>query len=43
MAGRPPNLDDKVFCIADLKEEAGKKMDKMYKDYYNEGSMDLLT
>jgi (S)-2-hydroxy-acid oxidase len=43
MANRAPALDPLVFTIADLKEEGSKKIEKMYRDYFNEGAMDLLT
>ncbi|GMK54820.1 hypothetical protein CspeluHIS016_0114060 [Cutaneotrichosporon spelunceum] len=35
--------DPRVVCIADLQREATKKLGKVYGEYYNEGSMDLIT
>ncbi|KAJ9130765.1 FMN-dependent dehydrogenase [Pleurostoma richardsiae] len=43
MANRGPSYDKHVFCIRDLEEQASKKMPKMFRDYFNEGAMDLLT
>ncbi|THZ20052.1 FMN-dependent dehydrogenase [Aureobasidium pullulans] len=40
---RLPTLDPHVLTIADLKEAACHDMPKMYRDYYNEGAMDLIT
>ncbi|CAD0027606.1 unnamed protein product [Aureobasidium pullulans] len=43
MANRAASLDDQVHTIADLRDAANNKMTKMYRDYFNEGSMDLIT
>ncbi|KAI0839928.1 FMN-dependent dehydrogenase [Hypoxylon sp. FL0890] len=43
MANRGVSYDSKVHTIADLKELGSKNLPKMYRDYYNEGSMDLVT
>lgn len=43
MANRGPSYDKHVFCIKDLEEHASKKMPKMYREYFNEGAMDLIT
>ncbi|KAI0435754.1 hypothetical protein F4803DRAFT_286060 [Xylaria telfairii] len=43
MANRGATWDPMVHTIADLKEHGSKKMTKMYRDYYNEGAMDLVT
>lgn len=43
MANRGSNYDKHVFSIKDLEEQASKKLPKMYREYYNEGAMDLLT
>ena len=43
MANRPPALDPYVFCIADLKVEACKKLPPTYRDYYNGGAMEMIT
>ncbi|CAD0105984.1 unnamed protein product [Aureobasidium uvarum] len=40
---RLPTLDPHVLTIADLKEAACRDMPAMYRDYYNEGAMDLIT
>ncbi|KAK5210502.1 hypothetical protein LTR47_000394 [Exophiala xenobiotica] len=43
MANRGKTWDPEVFCIKDLKEKASKKMPKMYREYFNEGAMDMIT
>ncbi|KAH8895673.1 (S)-2-hydroxy-acid oxidase [Thozetella sp. PMI_491] len=43
MANRGANWDADVHSIRDLMELGSKKMPKMYRDYFNEGAMDLVT
>ncbi|WVQ80904.1 hypothetical protein IAT38_003011 [Cryptococcus sp. DSM 104549] len=43
MAGRRPQLDDKVFCIADLMEAAKERLPAQYYEYIGGGAMDLIT
>ncbi|KAH7161137.1 FMN-dependent dehydrogenase [Dactylonectria macrodidyma] len=43
MANRGKTYDARVHTIADLKELGSASLPKMYKDYFNEGAMDLLT
>lgn len=43
MANRGQTWDTQVHSIADLREHGSKKLPKMYRDYYNEGAMDLVT
>ncbi|KAI4595526.1 hypothetical protein KJ359_006872 [Pestalotiopsis sp. 9143b] len=43
MANRGVTWDPLVHTIADLAELGSKKMPKMYRDYFNEGAMDLVT
>ncbi|KAI1609300.1 FMN-dependent dehydrogenase family protein [Exophiala viscosa] len=43
MANRGKTLDPEVFSIKDLKEKASKKLPKMYREYFNEGAMDMIT
>ncbi|KAJ4998637.1 Oxidase [Colletotrichum sp. SAR 10_66] len=43
MANRGKTLDEKVFSIKDLKEEASKKLPRAYKEFFNEGAMDMIT
>lgn len=43
MANRGQSWDTQVHSIADLREHGSKKLPKMYRDYYNEGAMDLVT
>ncbi|GAB7332141.1 hypothetical protein MBLNU13_g04017t1 [Cladosporium sp. NU13] len=43
MANRGQSWDTRVHSIADLREHGSKKLPKMYRDYYNEGAMDLVT
>ncbi|KAL2678655.1 hypothetical protein Neosp_009406 [[Neocosmospora] mangrovei] len=40
---RLTGIDASVLTISDLKEKAGKALPGPVRDYYNEGSMDLLT
>ncbi|KAI8665007.1 FMN hydroxy acid dehydrogenase domain-containing protein [Fusarium sp. Ph1] len=40
---RLTGIDAAVLTISDLKEKAGKALPGPVRDYYNEGSMDLLT
>ncbi|THV74564.1 FMN-dependent dehydrogenase [Aureobasidium pullulans] len=41
MANRAATLDKNIFTIADLKREGSAKIPKMYRDYYNEGAMEM--
>ncbi|EOD45740.1 putative fmn-dependent dehydrogenase family protein [Neofusicoccum parvum UCRNP2] len=43
MANRGVTLDPHVFTINDLKERGSSKLPKMYRDYYNEGAMDMIS
>jgi len=43
MANRGQSWDAHVHSIADLREYGSQKLPKMYRDYYNEGAMDLVT
>ncbi|KAL4802503.1 FMN-dependent dehydrogenase [Aspergillus unguis] len=43
MANRPASLDPNVHTIDDLKRLGSAQLPLMYREYYNEGSMDLLT
>ncbi|TDZ26818.1 Oxidase FUB9 [Colletotrichum orbiculare MAFF 240422] len=43
MANRGATWDPKVHTIRDLMELGSKKLPKMYRDYYNEGAMDLVS
>ncbi|KAL0942688.1 2-hydroxy-acid oxidase [Colletotrichum truncatum] len=43
MANRGATWDPKVHTIRDLMELGSKRLPKMYRDYYNEGAMDLVT
>jgi hypothetical protein len=43
MANRGQAWDAQVHSIADLREYGSQKLPKMYRDYYNEGAMDLIT
>lgn len=43
MANRGVSWDAQVHSIADLREYGSEKLPKMYRDYYNEGAMDLIT
>lgn len=40
---RLQSYDPLVLSIADLQREGTKKLGKMYGEYYNQGSMDLIT
>ncbi|KAM0549221.1 hypothetical protein ACHAPJ_009531 [Fusarium lateritium] len=43
MANRGKTLHSEIFCLNDLKERGSKKLPKAYREFYNEGAMDLLT
>ncbi|KAI9155665.1 Oxidase FUB9 [Paramyrothecium foliicola] len=43
MANRGETWDPQVHTISDLKELGCKRLPKMYRDYFNEGAMDLIT
>ncbi|KAI1391586.1 FMN-dependent dehydrogenase [Hypoxylon trugodes] len=43
MANRGVSYDPSVHTIADLKELGCRKIPVMYRDYFNEGAMDLVT
>ncbi|RDW81024.1 alpha-hydroxy acid oxidase [Aspergillus mulundensis] len=43
MANRGRTLDQQVYCIKDLERIGSAKMEKSYREYYNEGAMDLIT
>lgn len=43
MANRAVAHDDLVFSIADLKREGSQRLESAYRDYYNDGAMDMLT
>lgn len=43
MANRGASWDPNVHTIDDLKELGSKNLPKMYRDYFNEGAMDLVT
>ncbi|KAL1848488.1 hypothetical protein Daus18300_013589 [Diaporthe australafricana] len=43
MANRSVSLDTKVFSINDLKREGSAKLPPVYRDFYNEGAMDMDT
>ncbi|KAJ5786795.1 FMN-dependent dehydrogenase [Penicillium pulvis] len=43
MSNRGKGLDPEVFCIADLEEKGSANLPKAYRDYYNDGAMDMLT
>ncbi|KAL4909134.1 hypothetical protein BDW74DRAFT_187464 [Aspergillus multicolor] len=43
MANRGKTLDQQVYCIKDLEQLGSAKMLKSYREYYNEGAMDLIT
>ncbi|KAI1341100.1 FMN-dependent dehydrogenase [Xylariaceae sp. FL0016] len=43
MANRGVTYDTMVHTIADLKELGSQKLPPMYRDYFNEGAMDLVT
>ncbi|KAH7171230.1 FMN-dependent dehydrogenase family protein [Dactylonectria macrodidyma] len=41
--GLPLCPHNEIFCIHDLKEKGSKKLPRIYQEYYNHGSMDMLT
>lgn len=41
MASCPPFYDKHVTSIADLQREATKKLQPMYRDYYNDGATEM--
>ncbi|KAI4861143.1 FMN-dependent dehydrogenase [Hypoxylon rubiginosum] len=43
MANRGVNIDPNIFTIKDLQEAGSKKLPKPVREYYNEGSMDMIT
>ncbi|KAF4898092.1 Oxidase FUB9 [Colletotrichum fructicola] len=43
MANRGVSWDTLVHSIQDLKDHGSRRLPKMYRDYFNEGAMDLLT
>ncbi|KIW77229.1 hypothetical protein Z517_09675 [Fonsecaea pedrosoi CBS 271.37] len=43
MANRPRSLDSHVFTIEDLQALGSKKLPKTYREYYNEGAMDMIS
>ncbi|RYP44545.1 hypothetical protein DL768_008994 [Monosporascus sp. mg162] len=43
MANRGVTWDPLVNTIQDLKEQGSRKMPRMYRDYFNEGAMDMVT
>ncbi|KAF3801748.1 Oxidase FUB9 [Colletotrichum gloeosporioides] len=43
MASRGVSWDTSVHSIQDLKYHGSRRLPKMYRDYFNEGAMDLLT
>ncbi|KAL4770558.1 FMN-dependent dehydrogenase-domain-containing protein [Aspergillus nidulans var. acristatus] len=43
MANRGKTYDPRVHCIQDLERLGSNKMSKTYREYYNEGAMDLIT
>ncbi|OQE22593.1 hypothetical protein PENSTE_c010G09614 [Penicillium steckii] len=43
MANRDTSLDDRVHSFKDLQHYGSERMTKACRDYYNEGSMDLIT
>ncbi|OQD85020.1 hypothetical protein PENANT_c011G00987 [Penicillium antarcticum] len=43
MANRQRTLDQQVYCIKDLERLGSEKLEKTYREYYNEGAMDLIT
>ncbi|KIW25898.1 uncharacterized protein PV07_09034 [Cladophialophora immunda] len=43
MANRPPSLDPNVFSIEDLEALGANRLPKMYREYYNEGAMDMIS
>ncbi|CAI7675479.1 unnamed protein product [Penicillium palitans] len=43
MANRGKTHNEEVYCIKDLERLGSSKMQKAYREYYNEGAMDLIT
>lgn len=43
MAFRPPALDKEIHSINDLKEKGSAMLSREYREYFNEGAMDMLT
>ncbi|PYI00913.1 FMN-dependent dehydrogenase family protein [Aspergillus sclerotiicarbonarius CBS 121057] len=43
MANRGKTLDPEIFSIADLRAKASAKLPKEYREFFNEGAMDLIT
>ncbi|KAF2156544.1 (S)-2-hydroxy-acid oxidase [Myriangium duriaei CBS 260.36] len=43
MANRVAAWDKEVFSIADLKQKGNAKLPPAYKDFYNDGAMDMIT
>ncbi|KAI1144878.1 FMN-dependent dehydrogenase [Nemania diffusa] len=43
MANRQPKYDQQVYCIKDLERLGSANIPKSYREYYNEGAMDLIT
>ncbi|KAJ2991967.1 hypothetical protein NUW58_g2325 [Xylaria curta] len=43
MANRQRKYDNQVYCIKDLEILGSANMLKSYREYYNEGAMDLIT
>ncbi|OAG35730.1 hypothetical protein AYO21_10047 [Fonsecaea monophora] len=43
MANRPRSLDAHVFTVEDLQALGSKKLPKTYREYYNEGAMDMIS
>lgn len=43
MANRGEAWDEHVHTIRDLAELGSKKIPKMYREYFNEGAMDLVS
>lgn len=43
MANRAVAHDEAVFSIADLKREGSKRIKGPYRDFYNDGAMDMIT
>ncbi|KAI8654851.1 FMN hydroxy acid dehydrogenase domain-containing protein [Fusarium keratoplasticum] len=43
MANRGRTLNSEIFCLNDLKEKGSKKLPRAYREFYNEGAMDLIT
>ncbi|RAK88256.1 FMN-dependent dehydrogenase family protein [Aspergillus costaricaensis CBS 115574] len=43
MANRGKSLDSEIFSIADLQAKASEKLPREFKEFFNEGAMDLIT